>query len=478
MLRDRAYQAVAVRDALTHWRAGRRRVLLIAPTGSGKTHMGCRAVQQAVSHGHPVLWLAHRSELVEQSQERLEAALGIPVGIVAAGYDDNPRALVQVASVQTLHARGYRPPARLLVIDECHHYRARTYQEVAEHYSRTPWLGLTATGERSDGKPLGAVFDGLVQAANYSELIEQGYLVPCQVLRPNGALERGLAQNPVKAYYKHTPGEQFFCFVGSVKLADQYAKEYTDAGFLTRAITDETPSDVRQRRVAAFRAGKLVGLTNCYTLTEGIDVPEARVAVLARGCGHVTPYLQMVGRVLRAAPDKQYATLIDLPGVSYDLGLPTADRTYSLQRGAEKVTEGPGGLSICLSCGWTWPGGKKCPKCGATKPAENRAPLRIYNRELQAVYDGARTPPDAKQREWERLAAVAKERGWSTYWAVKQYRELFGHKPPDTGLPQDQRRDDYLALLDTAKKRGINPGWAAHRYKATYGEWPRKEWKE
>jgi superfamily II DNA or RNA helicase len=71
-------------------------------------------------------------------------------------------------------------------------------------------------------------------------------------------------------------------------------------------------------------------LTNVNTLTEGVDVPEARTCILARSFGHVGGYLQAAGRVLRAAPGKESAVVVDLTGATIRHGLPTTDRTYSL----------------------------------------------------------------------------------------------------------------------------------------------------
>jgi hypothetical protein len=428
--------------------------------------MGTEIVGAARSYGHPVLWLAHRVELVDQARERL----------AAAGLGG-----VTVSTVQTLHARGARPRASLLIVDECHHYKAKTYQHVLQAYPTQAIVGLTATPERSDGKPLGDIFDALVVAANYSELVGGGQLVPCRVFRPSEALDTGLGQDPVQAYQTYTPGERAFCFAPSISLAEQWSQDFTAAGISAASITEKTPTAIRAERVKSFRSGRLTVLTNVYTLTEGIDVPEATTAILARGCSHVTPYLQMVGRVLRAAPGKPYATLLDLPGVSYQHGLPTENRKYSLGDGVSR-DPGPGALAVCQKCGWTYQGSSpKCPKCGYVRPIRAKTRIRIWNRELREVYDHEHpenTPEYAKDGEFYRLLAIAQDRGYSLYWVTKQYKTLFGQYPSQfSGCDVTTKRAEYDRLLGTARQKGWKDGWAAARYKQMFGAWPQREWR-
>ena len=116
------------------------RPILVAPTGSGKTVMATALVEDL---GLPTLWLAHRKELIDQAARRLSAH-GLDTGIVMSGYDGSPNAQVQVASVHTLVRRD-KPHAALVVIDECHHATAGTYQRILDAYPNAHVVGLTAT---------------------------------------------------------------------------------------------------------------------------------------------------------------------------------------------------------------------------------------------------------------------------------------------------------------------------------------------
>jgi len=125
------------------------RPILVSPTGSGKTTMATEIVERL---GRRTLWLAHRKELIDQAAERL-AAHGLRAGIVMAGYRRDPDAQVQVASVQTLVRRN-KPAAGLVVVDECHHGAAETYQKILADYPDAALLGLTATPFRLDARDI------------------------------------------------------------------------------------------------------------------------------------------------------------------------------------------------------------------------------------------------------------------------------------------------------------------------------------
>jgi superfamily II DNA or RNA helicase len=451
-LRD--YQQRAVAGVRALWADGTRRVCLVAPTGSGKTVMG-----QALLEGYEApLWVCHRRELVKQTQARLGAA-------------------ARVVTVQKLLASGQRPECDLFVLDEAHHYVADEWHEVAKHYAEQPVVGLTATPERSDGKPLGDMFDELMVAAQYSELIEAGHLVDCQVFRAPELLESGcLAQHPIDAYRKHAPGQQGFFYVSRVDHAYEQAQVFNAAGIETAVIEAKTPKLERDAIIADFADGGRRLLANVYTLTEGVDVPAATVCLLARRCSHASIFLQMVGRVLRPAEGKDRAILVDLTGVSHLHGMPTDDRVYSLTGSAMRSAGSPIKdcpecqavvtrlTAVCPTCGYVWPDSE------CVEPQEAPKPV-IYSMALEEVFAGSGTPRKAKNAEWERLVDLCFARDWGLAWAMKEYQKLFPDERPTQIRIEDKARE-YRRLIRFAAMKGYKRGWASHRYKSTFGVWP------
>src|SRR5215203_3727558 len=144
----RPYQVDVIDRVAAEIAAGRRRVLLVAPTGSGKTVIAAAMIEGAAKDGRRILVIAQRREIVAQTVAKLFAA-GVDAGVIQAGHPPRPGQAVQVASIQTLHAQAIRgssmdmPPADILVIDEAHHARAETYQKTIDAYPGAVVIGLT-----------------------------------------------------------------------------------------------------------------------------------------------------------------------------------------------------------------------------------------------------------------------------------------------------------------------------------------------
>ncbi len=139
MIALRDYQVDAIERCRREVARGRRRVVLVAPTGSGKTVIASAIVAGAAKKGRRTLFLAHRRELIGQAAAKL-AEWGIDAGVILPGYPHRPEQLVQVASIQSLTARALRgsaiemPEADVVVVDEAHHATAATYRAILAAY--------------------------------------------------------------------------------------------------------------------------------------------------------------------------------------------------------------------------------------------------------------------------------------------------------------------------------------------------------
>jgi DNA repair protein RadD len=472
-LRD--YQDRCLALVRERWDAGVRRVCVVAPTGAGKTRIG--VALPGLATAEHTLWIAHRIELLGQAAARLRE-VGLDVGIISPQHQPDPWARVQVASVDTLIARGSRPRADLVIWDEAHHAAAETYRTVLASYPGALHAGLTATPQRRDGKPLTEHYDALVVAAQYSELLAAGHLVSCRVFRPSELLSGGdLAREPLDAWQRHADGQPTFAFASTVALARKYAEQFADAGIRTAVIDGQMADRERAEILAQFRARELDVLWNVYVLTEGIDVPHASVCLLARGVSHAGPYLQIVGRVLRPAPGKDGARLIDLSGCSHVHGLPTADREYALDGRAIAVTGEA--LKNCPQCGACVPAAAAtCNDCGYAWPREARRRPRIWDLELAEAIEAAGGDPAAvgdehRWRECQRLVRLCADRGFGLYFARKEFEKLFGAAPPADWIRRAstpmQRVRERARLEQVARERGYKSGWVRYRYAAIFG---------
>lgn len=478
---DRPYQSRAIAAVHHQWET-HRSVCLVMPTGAGKTYTGARIVGQSRT-----LWVAHRRELVRQAMGALRRCLGThsSVGGIAPGVERIREAPVQVGTVQTLLARERdRPAADVIVLDECAHYVSADWRRLVDAYPGARILGLTATPERSDGKPLGDMFSSLVVGAQYSELFDAGHLVPLRVYQPPpGSIGQGeLAHDPVAAYQRWTPGERAFVFVGAVKRAHEVRDQFQSAGVAAEVIEAATPPAHRADFLARFERGDIRVLVNVYTLTEGVDVPAASAVILARACEHPGMLLQMGGRVLRPAPGKSQATLVDLSGATLKHDAATnamagrGNLGYSLDGDGGIAGEATIALRNCLQCGACYPSAVgECPECGWDPPVRKQPTPRIYSIELREMFAGADTPEPAKRRELERLVSVAREKGFQLFWVLKEYEKLF-HEKPCLGdvCSDDEKAREHGKLVAKAKAAGYRPGWVGHRYRAMFGSWPKR----
>lgn len=331
----RPYQDRTVKAACKALKAGDSTVIASA-VASGKTIMGARVVKQL---GLTTLWVAHTQELVLQGAKKLRELTGKQVGILMPGYTPS-MAEIQVGTIQTLlnlDLKRYRP--ELIVGDEVHHYEADVWGQLtklAKGRGKSKLLGLTATPERSDGRPLGNTFDTLIVGAQYTELKEAGQVVPWTIYQPPELLGRDLALDPLRAYQELTPGQKAFVYHSRVEYAEMWAERFRDAGIYSECVHGDSKRNLRREHVRGLslkKGGRVDVLHNVAIMTEGIDVPDVSTIILCRPFHFAGGYIQVTGRGARAAEGKTHATLIDLVGSSRLHGPPDQDWNYALDYG-------------------------------------------------------------------------------------------------------------------------------------------------
>lgn len=430
----RPYQLDAIQQARDRIAAGRRAPLLVAPTGAGKTLIMAAIViaHLARDPANRVLVVAHRRELIGQMARAL-LRIGVDIrdiGEIIPGVTQRHSARVQVASTQTLRARGLMPPATLKVFDEAHHYSADDWNELAQGTALR--IGFTATPMRSDGRGMAPAFDSLVVVSTIKELTALGYLVPCRVIAPNKPLRRpNMSHSPVDAYLAHAKGQRTVVFADFVANAEKFVDEFREKNIAACIIHGSLPTAERNAALAAHSRGAV--LINCMVLTEGWDSPETSCCILARGCGSVGTYLQIVGRVLRPASGKTEALLIDLTGRSFDAhGPPDSDRIYSLTgKGIRRKDDSEEFAKPCEICGQPIEPGEPCAICGHVEQGSGLIEEPRYTGdELAERYAGKRSEDEEKRIETlARWYAEAKARGNRPWAALAKYKAVYGTEP-------------------------------------------------
>lgn len=467
----RPYQAAAVAALREQVRQGRRRILLASPTGSGKGTIAADLVRSSLALGRRVLVLTHRRELVEDLAERI-AKLGLVPGVLLPDVAEQRDLAVQVASVQTL-ARRSLPEAQLVLCDEAHHATAETYTKIFAGYPGAVIVGLTATPARLSGKPLGDLFESLVEAAKPAELVAQGHLVPVtgfaydspdlrRVDRRGGDYDdralcllmggQRIMGNVVEQYQRHCPTARAVVFAVNVEHSQLLAGQFRAAGVAAEHVDGTAARDARGALFDRFRSGATRVLCNVQLATEGFDLPAIEAVLLCRPTLSLVLALQMIGRGRRPLPCacgqiphwrspacacgapvlKHCVRVHDHAGVVAQHSLPDEPREWSLTRsvrvGKRAQGKGPGALRTCNGCFAIYAADlEACPVCQHRNQARRR---------LVRNADGIAVPLEAVKR---RVVAPC----------------------------------DYLRWLTIeANRKHYKPAWIAVRFKVRFGRWP------
>jgi DNA repair protein RadD len=427
-------------------------VLLVSPTGSGKTVMFCwLAAEAALRRGKRIAILVHRQELVDQTSVAL-GGMGIAHGVIAAGQRAT-EAAVQISSTMTLVRRlGRGHQFDLVVIDEAHHAVAGTWRRILDAFQEAFVLGVTATPERLDGRGLGDIFEETVIGPSVADLVEAGFLCPATTYAwcppdLSGVRTRAgdyatddlsrimsgatIVGDAVAHYAELCTGQPALAYCCSLDHSRLVAERFRQAGFRAAHVDGETPEDVRRATVAALGNGNLDVVTNCYLFTEGVDVPVLGAVILLRPTKSLGLYLQMVGRALRPAPGKKRALILDHAGNVWRHGLCDDAHRWSLD--SKKRKSGVAPVKHCSSCEAIVPlGCRTCPECGFSFAAAARQRSETEGGLLEiTAEDRLRRMPYRDLLAWARgdfarLHMAATARGYRPGWVWYQLQHFRG----------------------------------------------------
>jgi DNA repair protein RadD len=426
----RPYQSELVSRVETCFQQPDPAVVLQLGTGGGKTATASVILANEIALGRRAVFMAHLSDLIGDTHARLKSA-GIRAGFVQAGRPSDPTAPIQVASLQTLHARGELPPADLVILDEAHRAMGPSVRAILEAYPRAKRLGLTATPQRGDGQPLGDLFKHLVSGPSNAWLTEQGFLVPCELRAPGRVVEGALAMCPVEAYRQYTPGRRAIVFASDLTHAKELATKFGPRAALFVGDTDIQERENLRRAVVRGALDILVGVG---VFVEGFDLPEIEVVILARSFSVCGSFLQAIGRGLRPAKGKTKCTVLDLKGAWQLHGLPDERRVWSLTGAAVKRIEKLAAMTKCPECWAVFRPARECPRCHVALGAE--AHVRRVKTRAEKLEEQMHLPQHERDRKvltQLRWVAAMRVRIRSTSgqetWALAQFRKRFNREP-------------------------------------------------
>lgn len=322
----RPYQHDAIAGVEATWERAPK-ALIVCPTGVGKTVIFASIAERFLSKPGTgrVLVLAHREELLDQAQEKFSSWTNLRTGIEQGDRRSAPMDEVVIGSVQSVVRRLDRfSPGEfgLVVIDECHHAPADTYQKILTHLAPKLLLGVTATPDRLDRKALGATFDEVAYNYELKQAIKDGWLsriiqkkaiiegLDLRAVRTTagdlneGDLEGALLQGDVlrdmcKAIVEASGQRKTLVFATTIAHAQAMNQALVSLGVLATTVNGQDSAEVRARELGRFRSGAVQYMVNVMIYTEGFDQPDIGCVAVARPTKSRALYAQMVGRSSR-----------------------------------------------------------------------------------------------------------------------------------------------------------------------------------
>lgn len=438
MLRD--YQQDLYRKTVDAFKRGYRRPLVVAPCGAGKSYLFAEMIRNTDGE---VLVLTHRQELKQQHEELLRK-LEI--------------SNVRVAMVLTEYNRlGQTVPPKLIVTDEAHLSRSNSWQKVIEYYD-TYTVGFTATPVRLDGKPLGDIFDVLIEGVDVRWLIDNHRLAPYEYYAPTTVdtselpivrgdyvvsdlerlmNERAIYGNVIESYRRFASGERAIAYCVSVRHATDTAEAFNSAGIRAAVLHSGTQPKQRQGVMDDFRSGRISILCNVGIIAEGISIDEVTCCMLLRPTDSIALGIQQMMRCMRYLPGKT-AKIIDFVGNYTRIGLPDDDREWSLDkpfRKRERYNDnGDFYIRCCPECFMTFKTAPVCPYCHAEYPLHPREIQAHENIEITRItaevaarmekMKKAARVEQGRAQSFEDLVKLGRKRGYKNpaFWAAKVLR--------------------------------------------------------
>ena len=413
-LRD--YQQKLKSEIYNHIRQGVRRVLVYAPTGSGKTAIISSILSDATSKGKRSMLIVHRDFLVEQSIASIVRAGVHPddIGVIKAGYKESRDRLIQIAGLQSLQNRATPDGLDLIILDECHttaffsHYskiKSETFNAIHLGFSASPWR------LKSHEEYFGRHFDGIAEGPGIKELIAKKFLAPPRCFGYGGIVDLTKIETTAGGEYKEDQMQaeflkskvpekvvekiKVFCegrtgiiFNAGVEQSQLQTKLLNDAGIPTAHLDANTPFKERKLYFDKLASGEIRVISSIGCLTEGFDVPSISFVVLARATKSRALYVQICGRGLRIAPGKEDCLILDFGSNVKRLGHLTRKFPITLEPTPKREEEEF--LKDCPQCGaMVSLFASICPECGyeftGEKPPEKNT--EAFERDFGELFD-------------------------------------------------------------------------------------------
>lgn len=434
-------------------REGHKRIVLAAPCSYGKTILAAYMLNEGRKKGKKGFFIADRIQLIQQSMEKFDN-YGMAPGVIQGQNERaNYKALVQVASIQTLARRTRLPDCSFFMVDECH-VLYKYHQTMMETYNNSIFIGLSAT---PFSKGLGDHFTKLIVPITTAELVDKGYLAPLKyfggevpdlegiktVKQAHGILDYdkkqleervnkpSLVGDIIRTWKEKAAGRQTVCFAQSIKHSKYIVEEFRKAGVPSAHMDAYTKVEDRQEILKQHDSGEFLILSCCTLLDTGWDSPQTSCLIDASPTKSLIRHVQKYGRVMRICEGKDHSIILDHAGNTLRHGFVEDIVPTTLHNGKEYIEKDLVKQDKekkpveCVRCHSIMVG-MRCPDCGFEVVIKKEVVVSPGElRELERAKDN-------DMKEWyQMLAYHGKEKGYSEGWSAWKFKEKFKSFPPD-----------------------------------------------
>ena len=361
------------------------RALLLSSTGTGKSLASAFMLREMGAK--KALFIVHREQIAKQTLKSFKRVFGTSktYGLLSGNNREFGAeylfATMQMMSKDEILSHYIPEEFDVIILDECHHAGAESYQKIMRYFKPKFWLGMTASPDTNQYDIYSIFNHHIAYEIRLQQALEEDLLCPFHYfgitdLEINGEVFDDNAgvknfSNLIsdarvdyvieKANYYGFSGDRVkgLIFCSRKDEAKELSKKFNERGLRTEVLTGEDNQERRENVIARLTDDEKIDnqldyIFTVYIFNEGVDIPEINQVIMLRPTQSPVVFVQQLGRGLRKCEGKEYVVVLDFIGnYMNNFMIPIAlsgDRSYNKDAMRRYIREGarviPGSSTI------------------------------------------------------------------------------------------------------------------------------------